>query len=173
MSRDITGLGGELSAAKEGSGTVTFGLTDLYVDVFGEGAKPDGDETEGNLPVRRIRRTGSGERREVWLVGWKAAANRTIFESAPDGCPKQYSAVRSVMTPDPIRGGSANPYGHADQGPINAFDLNGECTRGPGNGCSKHDKTGSIGESRHEERRRSRRKWPSLFDPSRGEAASG
>lgn len=37
------------------------------------------------------------------------------------------------LTPDPILGGSANPYDYANQDPINLFDLTGECAN-PGHG---------------------------------------
>jgi len=30
------------------------------------------------------------------------------------------------LSPDPVFGGSANPYDYADQDPVNAFDLGGE-----------------------------------------------
>jgi hypothetical protein len=61
------------------------------------------------------------------------------------------------LTPDPIPGGSANRYDYANRDPINTFDLGGTCTSGSRHNCSKHNKTGPTGESKHEAHRRSQR----------------
>jgi hypothetical protein len=50
-----------------------------------------------------------------------------------------------------------NAYDYANQDPVNGFDLGGECASGPRHSCDKHNKTGPIGESRHEARRVSKR----------------
>ena len=36
--------------------------------------------------------------------------------------------IGRFLTPDPVPGGSANPYDYALQDPINNFDVNGMCT---------------------------------------------
>jgi RHS repeat-associated protein len=45
------------------------------------------------------------------------------------------------LTPDPIPGGSANPYDYADQDPINSFDLTGTKKTHSGGGPARHHKS--------------------------------
>jgi hypothetical protein len=62
------------------------------------------------------------------------------------------------LTPDPVPGGSANPYDYADQDPVNLFDLGGECPKkDAGKSSCGRGKKGTYSESKREHTRRGRR----------------
>jgi RHS repeat-associated protein len=126
-SRDISGIGGELAAIQESTGSTTFKLTDLHGDVV---ASASSNPTATKLlatyrsdefgePV------GSSAGRFSWLGG---KSRRTELSSGviQMGARSYIPSLGRFLTPDPIPGGSANPYDYADQDPINNFDLGGE-----------------------------------------------
>jgi RHS repeat-associated protein len=61
-----------------------------------------------------------------WLGG---KARRTELSSGviQMGARSYIPQLGRFLTPDPVRGGSANPYDYANQDPVNQFDLDGLC----------------------------------------------
>jgi RHS repeat-associated protein len=137
-SRNIPGIGGELIAVQESTGATTFKLTDLHRDVVASaGSSPTATKL---LATFRFSEFGeplsSGAGRFGWLGG---KSRRTELSSGviQMGARSYISQLGRFLTPDPVRGGSANPYDYADQDPVNMFDLSGEnpC---PGNSRKKN-----------------------------------
>jgi RHS repeat-associated protein len=106
---------------------VTFDLTDLHGDVV-ETASSSPAATE---PLAKFRFdefgepvSGNSAGRFGWLGG---KLRRTELSSGviQMGARSYIPSLGRFLTPDPVRGGSANAYDYADQDPVNAFDLNG------------------------------------------------
>jgi RHS repeat-associated protein len=125
--RNIVGIGGELAAIQKSGKEVELQLTNLHGDVSATAAlspivtelkmAPRFDEF-GNP-------TGNSAGRYGWLGGNQ---RRTEFASGviQMGARSYVPSLGRFLTPDPVLGGSANPYDYANQDPINNFDLNGE-----------------------------------------------
>lgn len=127
-SRNIVGIGGELAAVQESTGTVTFKLTDLHGDVV---ASASSSPTATELLAKfRFSEFGEPEGSEqAGRFGWLGGkARRTELSSGviQMGARSYIPQLGRFLTPDPVPGGSANPYDYADQDPINNFDLTGE-----------------------------------------------
>lgn len=133
-SRNIVGIGGELAAIQDSGSGTSLRLTNPHGDVVataslsqsatGPTATFESDEF-GNPK-------GAGPGRFGWLGGKQ---RRTELPSGviQMGARSYVPALGRFLTPDPILGGSDNPYDYANQDPINLFDLTGECAH-PGRG---------------------------------------
>jgi RHS repeat-associated protein len=127
-SRNIVGIGGELAAVQESSGTTTFKLTDLHGDVA---ASASSSPTATALPATYRSdefgepESGGAPGRFGWLGG---KSRRTELSSGviQMGARNYIPQLGRFLTPDPVRGGSANAYEYADQDPISNFDIGGE-----------------------------------------------
>jgi RHS repeat-associated protein len=126
-SRDIAGIGGELAAVQESSGTVTFDLTDLHGDVV---ASASSSPTATKLlSTYRFDEFGEPESGSAGRFGWLGGkSRRTELASGviQMGVRSYIPTLGRFLTPDPDPGGSANSYDYANQDPINSYDLNGE-----------------------------------------------
>lgn len=129
-SRNVTGIGGELAAVQESSGTTTFKLTDLHGDVVASASSSptatsllatyrfdEFGELEGLGSAGRFGWLGGKQRRTELASGVIQMGARSYIPS-----------LGRFLTPDPVLGGSANPYDYANQDPINGFDLDGNCS---------------------------------------------
>jgi RHS repeat-associated protein len=110
---------------------VTFDLTDLHGDVV---ATAESSPTATKLKATyRFDEFGEPESGNAGRFGWLGGkARRTELPSGvvQMGARSYVPALGRFLTPDPVPGGSANPYDYAGQDPVNMFDLNGECVYG-------------------------------------------
>lgn len=132
--RSIVGIGGELAAIQESGKEVELQLTNLHGDVVATAAlSPAVTELKGTFRSDEFGNpTGGSADRFGWLGG---KHRRTELPSGviQMGRRSYVPAIGRFLTPDPVFGGSANPYDYANQDPINLFDLSGECAN-PGHG---------------------------------------
>jgi RHS repeat-associated protein len=125
--RNIAALGGALGAVQQSSGDVTLQLADMHGDVV---ATADTDPTETKLlSTQSFDEFGSPLKSGAAKFGWLGSKGRRT--ELPSGVIQM--GVRSYVpdmgrfiSPDPVRGGSANAYDYSNADPVNQFDLSGE-----------------------------------------------
>jgi RHS repeat-associated protein len=126
--RYVTGIGGELAAVQESGGGVTFQLTNLHGDVIAA-AEPSATATKLKATYRfdEFGEPMSGTAGRFGWLGGKSRRTELPSGVIQMGARSYIPSLGRFLTPDPVRGGSANAYDYADQDPINGFDLTGEC----------------------------------------------
>jgi RHS repeat-associated protein len=128
-SRNIVGIGGELAAIQESPGTTTLQLTNLHGDITATAElSPSATKLKTTSRFDEFGNPVSGNAGRYGWLGDKG--RRTEFASGviQMGARSYVPALGRFLTPDPVMGGSANPYDYANQDPVNAFDLNGNCS---------------------------------------------
>jgi len=139
--RSIAGIGGELAAIQESGKEVELQLTNLHGDVAATAAlNPAVTELKGTFRSDEFGNpVGASAGRFGWLGGKQ---RRTELASGviQMGARSYAPSLGRFLTPDPILGGSDNPYDYANQDPINNLDLAGTaCTKNKATkkGCRK------------------------------------
>jgi RHS repeat-associated protein len=142
-SRNIAALGGSLGAIQKSSGEITFQLADMHGDIVGIAeSSPSATKLKS---TQQFDEFGNPKQSNTPKYGWLGSkARRTELPSGVIQMGKRsyVPALGRFLTPDPVKGGSANAYDYADQDPVNNFDLTGEqCAKGLGGHAVKgqHD----------------------------------
>ena len=123
--RNIPGIGGELAAIQESTGT-TFQLTNLHGNVV---ATASSSSTATKLLTTfRFDEFGNPVSGSAGRYGWLGGKQRRTELSSgvmQMGARSYVPAIGRFISTDPVSGGSANPYDYANADPVNSFDLNG------------------------------------------------
>lgn len=128
--RYIGGIEGDLAAIQdydEGEEEITLQLSDLHGDVVAT-ASLDPEATEP-LQTFEFDEFGNPKQEADLKLGWLGAKQRrTEFPSGivQMGVRSYVPAMGRFLSPDPVRGGSANAYEYAMGDPVNRTDLNGQ-----------------------------------------------
>jgi RHS repeat-associated protein len=131
--RSIGGIGGELAAIQESGKEVELQLTNMHGDVSATAAlSPTVTALKGTFTSDEFGNpTSSGSAGRFGWLGGKRRRTELASGVIQMGARSYVPSLGRFLTPDPILGGSANPYDYANQDPINNFDLTGEECESP------------------------------------------
>jgi RHS repeat-associated protein len=157
-SRTIGSLGGELAAIQEGGKEITLQLTNLHGDVSATAAMSlEVSSLKGTSTFDEFGRPTSGSAGRFGWLGGKGRRTELSSGVVQMGRRSYVPQLGRFLTPDPVFGGSANPYDYANQDPVNKFDLGGECTdQYARHGCRRGNAKGNRATSRQYYRHKAR-----------------
>jgi RHS repeat-associated protein len=125
--RNVAAMGGSLGALQKNNGEITFQIADMHGDIVGI-ADDDPNATK-LLSIQQFDEFGNPKQSNTPKFGWLGAkSRRTELPSGviQMGVRSYVPALGRFLTPDPVKGGSANAYDYANQDPVNNIDLTGE-----------------------------------------------
>jgi RHS repeat-associated protein len=139
--RNIVGIGGELAAVQESGKEITLQLTNLHGDVSATAAiSPEITSLKGAFSHDEFGNPTSGTAARYGWLGGKQRRTELPSGVIQMGARSYVPSLGRFLTPDPVLGGSANPYDYANQDPINDFDLEGTCSTKKGCKAVKREK---------------------------------
>jgi RHS repeat-associated protein len=129
--RNISALGNGLGAMETSSGEVTLQLADMHGDIIATAAL---NPTETKLlSSQRFDEFGNPEQSgsleggnaEYGWLGAKGRRTQLASGVVQMGVRSYVPSLGRFLSPDPVKGGSANAYDYANQDPVNNYDLTG------------------------------------------------
>jgi len=125
--RNIVGIGGELSAVQESGKEITLQLTNLHGDVSATAAiNPEATSLKSTFGYDEFGNPTPGVAGRYGWLGGKQRRTELPSGVIQMGVRSYVPQMGRFISVDPVRGGSANTYDYSNQDPVNGFDLTGE-----------------------------------------------
>ncbi|WP_277872761.1 DNRLRE domain-containing protein [Frankia sp. CcI49] len=127
--RNILGIGGDLAATQDSTGTVTLQIANLHGDIVATA-----DDNTSATAITSYSESGefgtpyfpsTAYTRYGWL-GTQQRSRDSFGGLTLMGVRLYNSYTGRFLSEDPVFGGSANPYDYSNQDPYNSFDFNGD-----------------------------------------------
>ncbi len=131
--RNVHGLGTDLAATQDSTGTVTLQLADIHGNIVA--TADDSTSAASTSSFQETNEFGkpynpaTAYPRYGWL-GAKERSHDTLSGVILMGARLYNPTTGRFLQTDPVPGGSDNPYDYAHQDPYNGSDLDGQCNCG-------------------------------------------
>jgi RHS repeat-associated protein len=156
--RSIVGIGGELAAIQESGKEVRLQLTNLHGDVAATAAvNPAVTELKGTFRFDEFGVPMGGSTGRFGWLGGKQRRTELSSGVIQMGARSYVPQLGRFLTPDPVFGGSDNPYDYSNQDPINNFDL-------AGTSCKKKDISNASGADCRKKQQRGERRVRGMIE---------